>query len=72
MAEERAICGQCFGEYIARYEKDHQCPDVFCCGACGEIVDHEEGEVMNNGGFIEFVHKADLCSANDEIEENTK
>jgi hypothetical protein len=66
MAEERAICGICFGEYIAKNERDHQCPDTFCCGACGEIVDHEEGESIMNEGMPEFVHKADLCSANDE------
>jgi hypothetical protein len=68
-SNEKAICQICFGEYIAIYEKDHQCPDNFCCGACGEIVDHEDGEIVdtNGYGFIgEFVHQADLCSANDE------
>lgn len=72
MSKERVICADCFEEYIADYAKDHQCPDVFCCGACGEIVDHEEGEYMENSGYPEFVHKADLCSANDEIEEENK
>ena len=33
----------------------------FCCGACGEIVSHEEGEQIVNGGFVEFVHRADKC-----------
>jgi len=44
-----------------------KCANVFCCGACGEIVSHADGEQLNNNGFIEFVHRADLCSANDEI-----
>jgi len=70
MNNEQAICNNCFGGYIAGNEKEHECPEVFCCGACGEIVDHTDGEIVdtNGAGFIgEFVHRADLCSANDEI-----
>lgn len=35
--------------------------NVFCCGACGEIVSHSEGEQITNNGFVEFVHRADKC-----------
>ena len=42
----------------------------FCCGACGEIVSHEEGEQITNDGFVEFVHRADKCHVSlDELEE---
>lgn len=70
MTQERIICSDCFEEYLADNAKEHDCPDTFCCGACGEIVSHEEGEYIDDSAFAEFVHKADLCSANDEIEEN--
>lgn len=43
--------------------------NVFCCGACGQIVSHSEGEQITNNGFAEFVHRADKCDANDEIKE---
>lgn len=35
--------------------------NTFCCGACGEIVSHSEGEQITNNGFAEFVHRADKC-----------
>jgi hypothetical protein len=68
MKKEIAICADCCEEYIAEYVRDHECPDIFCCGACGEFVDHEDGEVITVKGFQEYVHQADLCPANDEIE----
>ena len=44
--------------------------NVFCCGACGEIVSHSEGEQITNNGFVEFVHRADKCEvALDELAE---
>lgn len=63
-------CQICFQDYLEENTKDHQCPDNFCCGACGEIVDHEEGQWITTEGFPEFVHKAELCSAQDETETN--
>jgi hypothetical protein len=44
--------------------------NTFCCGACGEIASHSEGEQITNNGFAEFVHRADKCEvALDEAEE---
>ena len=44
--------------------------NTFCCGACGEIVSHSEGEQITNNGFAEFVHRADKCEvALDELAE---
>ena len=63
-------CQICFQDYLVENTKDHQCPDNFCCGACGEIVDHEEGQWITTEGFPEFVHRADKCKvALDEAEE---
>jgi len=64
------ICQICFGEYIARYAKDHQCPDFYNCGACGEICDADDGTITNSNGegnFGEFTHNPELCAAADEI-----
>ena len=71
-SNEKAICGICFGEYIARYEKDHQCPEFYSCGSCGEICEAEDGTMLNTNGdgfYGEFVHNPELCPAQDEIEE---
>jgi len=67
---EYETCQICFQDYAAENYRDHQCPDNYCCGACGEITEHEDGEVVMNQGFIEFIHKAELCSAQDEEEDN--
>ena len=69
MNNEREICGICFGEYIADNAKEHQCPEEWSCGGCGEICEIEDGIVTDNNGFLEFTHKAELCPAQDEIEE---
>lgn len=61
------ICQICFGSYISAYAKDHQCPDDWSCGACGEICEIEDGTVSMNSGLLEFTHKAELCSAQDEV-----
>lgn len=45
------------------------CADSWSCGACGEICEIEDGTVSSNQGFMEFTHKAELCSAQDEIGE---
>jgi hypothetical protein len=68
MKMEMETCQICFNDYLARYAKDHQCPDYFCCGACGEIADHEDGEMVMNNGFAEFIHDPKLCAAQDELE----
>jgi len=59
-------CLICFDEYLEENTKDHQCPDNWSCGACGQICEIEEGEVVLNSGNKEFVHKPELCDANDE------
>lgn len=64
------ICQICFGSYIATNTKDHQCPELWSCGACGEICDAEDGTILNSNGdgfYGEFAHKAELCSAQDEV-----
>jgi hypothetical protein len=66
----RKTCQICFGDYLSKNERDHQCPDYFCCGACGEIADHTDGEMVINAGFPEFIHKPELCAAQDELEAN--
>jgi hypothetical protein len=65
--KEMEICQICFDEYLTENTKDHQCPDNWSCGACGEICEIEDGEVFLNLGFKEFVHKPELCPAQDEI-----
>jgi hypothetical protein len=60
-------CLICFDEYLEENTKDHQCPDNWSCGACGQICEIEDGEVLLNSGLKEFVHKAELCDANDEV-----
>ena len=62
------ICQICFDNYLPENTKDHQCPDYFCCGACGESCEIEDGEMVLNAGFPEFIHKAELCAAQDELE----
>ena len=41
--------------------KNNQEDNVFCCGACGLIVSHSEGESIINQGYKEFIHRADKC-----------
>lgn len=64
-SDEIETCTDCNQEYLST--ESHDCPNVFCCGDCGKIVGHDEGESIQNGGFTEFIHRADLCSANNEI-----
>ena len=64
------ICSICFEYYLAVNERDHQCPESYACGACGEVCDSEDGIVELNSGYIEFTHKPELCPAQDELENN--
>lgn len=69
MNEEMAICNICFGGYIAKNERDHECPEFYYCGACGEICDAEAGTITDDNGegfYGEFTHNKDLCPAQDE------
>ena len=68
MASE--TCLICFEDYLKENTKDHQCPESWSCGACGEICDIEDGTISLNQGLKEFTHKAKLCPAQDEIKEN--
>jgi hypothetical protein len=65
-------CQICFEDYRIENTKDHQCPDVWSCGACGELCDISEGTVSMNLNFIEFTHTAELCGAQDEIQDVKK
>ena len=67
--KERETCLSCFQDYIADYTRDHDCPDDWACGACGEICHTYDGTVTNSNGYLEFTHKAELCAAQDEIGE---
>jgi hypothetical protein len=67
--KETEICLICFQEFISDYTKDHDCPDWWSCGACGEFCNIEDGTITNNNNYIEFTHKAELCPAQDEIGE---
>jgi hypothetical protein len=70
--KEMEICQICFGGYSQENAKDHQCPEFYNCGACGEICDAENGTITDSnpaGFFGEFTHKAELCPAQDEIGE---
>jgi hypothetical protein len=64
------ICSICFEYYLTVNERDHQCPESYACGACGEVCDSEDGIVELNSGYIEFTHKPELCPAQDELENN--
>lgn len=69
--QEQEICQICFGGYIAEYAKDHQCPEFYDCGDCGEICDADAGTIENTNGYGfygEFIHSPELCPAQDEIE----
>jgi hypothetical protein len=66
--EQMETCLICFEDYRIENTKDHQCPDVWSCGACGEYCDISEGTVAINQGLIEFTHSAEICGAQDEIE----
>jgi hypothetical protein len=68
------ICQICFGSYLKENTKDHQCPDFYNCGACGEICDAEDGTITNSNGeghFGEFTHKPELCAEICEVCEDT-
>ena len=69
MNNEMETCKICFEDYRIENTKDHQCPDIWSCGACGEICDAEDGTISTNNGLIEFTHTAKLCGAQDEIAE---
>ena len=62
------VCLICFEHYLTKNEREHQCPESYACGACGEACDSDEGIVELNQGYIEFTHKPELCPAQDEIE----
>jgi hypothetical protein len=64
MASE--TCLICFEDYLVKNTKDHQCPENWSCGACGEICEIEDGTISLNQGLKEFTHKAELCPAQDE------
>ena len=71
-SKEMETCLICFGGYLLENAKDHQCPEFYNCGACGEICDTESGTITNSNGegnFGEFTHNAELCPAQDEIGE---
>jgi hypothetical protein len=55
-----SICGIC-DKPEGDDPKAHICE--FNCGACGQFFDEEEADENNH-------HLADVCDANDEIEEN--
>jgi len=62
-------CLICFDEYLTENTKDHQCPEEWLCGACGEACEIEDGTITETDGSKEFVHTAELCPAQDEIGE---
>lgn len=62
MKDTMETCLICFGDYLEKNTKDHQCPDVFC-GACGEQYDPTTEQDEN--GF----HLSEICGANDEEKE---
>lgn len=66
--KESETCLICFEDYLVKNTKDHQCPESWSCGACGEICEIEDGTVTNNENYLEFTHKAELCAAQDEEE----
>jgi hypothetical protein len=61
-------CEICFEDFTEETITTHDCR-IFCCGACGELLSHKDGKIVMNQGLAEFHHNADLCPANDEIEE---
>ena len=63
-----AVCLICFNHYLAKNEREHECPECYNCEACGEECEAEEGTIELNEGEIYFNHKAELCPAQDEIE----
>jgi hypothetical protein len=68
--ETMEICQICFGGYLPENTKDHQCPEFYNCGACGEICDAENGTITDSNGagiYGEFTHNPKLCPAQDEI-----
>lgn len=67
MKDTMKTCLICFGDYLEKNTKDHQCPDDWACGACGEICEIEDGTVTNNEGYLEFTHKVELCAAQDDL-----
>lgn len=67
MALESKTCQICFNDYLAKYERDHDCEPFWNCGACGESCEIEDGTVSMSEGITEFTHKPALCPAQDEI-----
>jgi hypothetical protein len=63
-----SVCSICFEHYLTKNEREHECPEYYSCGACGEECEAEEGTIALNNDYIEFTHKAELCPAQDEIE----
>ena len=61
-------CEICFEDFTEKTITTHDCR-IFCCGACGELCGHKDGKIVMNSGLAEFHHKAELCPAQDEIEE---
>lgn len=64
------VCLICFEHYLTKNEREHECPEYYSCGACGEECEAEEGTIALNNDYIEFTHKPELCSAQDELENN--
>lgn len=50
-----------------KFQKQLQEEENYSCGACGEICEATDGTVSMNSGLVEFTHKAELCSAQDEV-----
>lgn len=63
------VCSICFEHYLTKNEREHECPEFYSCGACGEECEAEEGTIELVEGEIVFTHKAKLCPAQDEIGE---
>jgi hypothetical protein len=53
--------------YITNLTFEGSINENYSCGACGEICEETDGTVSMNSGLLEFTHKAELCSAQDEV-----
>ena len=68
MSNERETCLICFKSYLTVNTKDHDCE--FTCELCGELCDENEGTLVFIGIEANFTHDAEICSEQDELENN--
>jgi hypothetical protein len=68
LVEREEDCTNCSMESTwDKFQKQLQNEEDYSCGACGEICEETDGTVSMNSGLLEFTHKAELCSAQDEV-----